>query len=345
MSPGPDTHPTLQQVADAAGVAKSTASIAFSDPDRVSAATRERVLATARELGYAPNALAQSLKTGRNDLLGLVVSDMRHVHGGATQDAVQARAYERGYLLIVGTSRDDVDSERELLARFAALRIRGVLLTAAGTEVDYATLLDGLRLDIVTLDQRPRGCGRDHVGLDNALATRLLVRHLVELGHTRIAHVAGRRGLWTAERRLDGVREALAESALSLPPELLVEGEFSEQPAFERCLALLQGEAPPTAIVGGSDSTALGARRAIRALGLHCPRDVSLAGVDDLPGGELVEPRMTHTVQPLDEICRRATDLLIDRLEGRRDEHGEPEQVMLAPRLVVGDSTAPPGSA
>ena len=335
-------HPTLARVAREAGVAKSTASLAFSDPERVGEATRERVLAIARELGYAPNALAKSLKTGRNDLLGLIVSDMRSPHGGNTQDAIQARAYARGHLLIVGTSRDDAASERELLERFAALRIRGVLLTATGLDVDYAALLDALRIDVVTLDQHLVDSGRDHVGLDNARATRLLVRHLVGLGHRVVAHVGGRRGLWTAEERLAGVRAGLAEAGLALADEHLVDGDFREERAHAATLALMRGANAPSAIVAANDATALGARRAIRELGLDCPRDVSLVCVDDLPGGALVEPRMTHVEQPLEAICHRATDLLIDRLEGLRERPEEPVHEAFEPTLVVGDSSGPP---
>ena len=335
-----DPHPTLLQVARAAGVAKSTASLAFSAPERVRADTRERVLGAARTLGYAPNALARSLATGRNGLLALVLSDMRNPHSGATQAAVQARAYERGYLLIVGTSRDDPAAERELLERFAALRVRGVVLVTAATgDAAHARALEAMRLELVSLDQRLAGGRAAHVGFDNAGAAAVLVDHLVGLGHRRVAHVAGRRGTWTAERRLDGVREALARAGLALPARHLVEGEYAEGAAFERCLALLRAPDPPTALIAANNLSAMGARRAILAAGLGCPEDVSLASIDDLPGGALVEPRLTHVEQPIEAMCASAVDRLVDALEATGG--GAAATIELAGRLVVGGSTGP----
>ena len=334
-----DTRPTLLDVARRAGVAKSTASLAFSAPQRVRADTRERVLGIARELGYAPNALARGLATGRNGLLALVLSDMLNPHSGATQAAVQARAYERGHLLLVGTSREDPALELELLERFAALRIRGVVLVTAGTDAAHARALEALPIEIVSLDQRTSAGGGVHVGLDNAAAAAALVDHLVGLGHRRIAHVAGRRGTWTAERRLEGVRAALARAGLALPERYLVAGDYDEARARERSLALLRGPRPPTAIVAANNLCAMGARRAILDAGLRCPGDVSLASIDDLPGGALVEPRLTHVEQPLEAMCTAAVDRLVDALEGVATGI---EGTRLDGRLIVQGSTGPP---
>ncbi len=334
-----NAHPTLLEVARQAGVAKSTASLAFSDPGRVALATRERVAAVAAEIGYAPNALAKSLATGRSDLIGLVTSEMRNPHTGAIQAAVQARALERGHLLLVGTSDEDVEREMRLLERFAAMRIRGALLVPASDLAAHGEALARMRLDIVFLDQRAHGPVRDHVGLDNTKAARLLVEHLVGLGHRRIAHVAGRHGLWTAEARLDGVRDALRTAGLALPDSMIVDGQFLEAASFEGCLELLRGPDRPSAVVAANNVSALGALRAIRHLGLRCPEDVSLAGIDSLPWGALIEPALTHVAQPLEAMARAATDRLIDRLEGLVEQGDEPVRIELAPRLVLGRST------
>ena len=333
------THPTLMEVARLAGVAKSTASLAFSDPARVALATRERVAAVAAEVGYAPNALARSLATGRSDLIALVTSEMRNPHTAAIQAAVQARALERGHLLLVGTSDEDVAREIRLLERFASMRIRGALLTPASGLPAHGEALARLRMDLVFLDQRTDGPARDHVGLDNAAAARLLVEHLVGLGHRRIAHVAGRRGLWTAEARLDGVRGALRAAGLALPEAMIVDGRFREGPSFEGCLELLGRPDRPSAVVAANNVGALGTLRAIRRLGLRCPEDVSLVGIDSLPWGALIEPALTHVAQPLDAMAKAATDRLIDRLEGLVGEGDGPVRVELAPRLVVGGSS------
>ena len=154
----------------------------------------------------------------------------------------------------------------------------------------------------------------------------------------------GRRGTWTAERRLDGVRAALAAHGLTLPERYLVDGDYVESVAFEGCTALLRAPERPTAIVAANNATAAGTWRAIRAAGLACPEDVSLVSIDDLPGGSLIEPRLTHVAQPLAAMCAAAVDALVDALEGVPGQ-GEAVREMTADVTLGGTAGAPHGSA
>ncbi|PRY22169.1 LacI family transcriptional regulator [Aliiruegeria haliotis] len=336
-------HATISDVAQRAGVAKSTASLSFSAPERVSADTLERVLSAARAIGYAPNAMAQSLKSGRNKLIGFMVSDMRNPHNGSILRAVQENAAQQGFLVITATSDDSPDREREILRRFQSMRIRGAILTASGNDAQYVEELTSLPMTFVTFDQHLDGLACDHVGLDNRLAVRMLTRHLLDLGHRRIAHIAGTPGLWTARERLEGIRETMSEAGLPLPDDLVVNGQFRSEPSYAQALHLLNRPEPPTAIITANNTSAHGALKAVRALGLRCPEDVSLASVDNLPWSDLIEPRVTCTAQPVSKMAAKATGWLLERLALPGADTGQPpREAFMVPELELGGSTAPP---
>lgn len=340
-----EKHATIADVANRAGVAKSTASLSFSTPDRVSQDTLQRVLSAAREIGYAPNAWAQSLKSGRNNLIGFMVSDMRNPHNGSILRAVQDNALAQGYLVITATSDDDPARELQILNQFLSMRIRGAIITASGNDNAYVKALSALPMAFVTFDQRLEGLNCDHVGLDNRLAVRMLTRHLLELGHRRIAHVAGTPGLWTARERLEGIRDSLAEAGLTLADDMVVNGHFRADPSYEQALRLLDRPDPPTAVIAANNVSAHGTLKAIRALGLRCPADVSLVSVDTLPWSDLIEPRITCTVQPVDRMAVKATEWLLDRLTHPGHANDRPgREAFLVPELLLGNSTAPPSA-
>lgn len=331
---------TIADLAGAAGVSKSTASLAFSAPQRVRPETLARILSTAEAIGYAPNLLAQSLKTGRNNLLGLVVSDMTNPLNGAFLSAVQGYALAAGHLVLATTSHDDPDREAEILTRFRALRIRGAILAATGSGSDYARRLVSLGARIVMFDQKIDGLSGDHVGLDNRAATKMLTSHLLDLGHTRIGHVTGRRGLWTAEERICGIRDALAERGHTLDPTLVADADYRETASHAAAIRILDRADRPTAIVAANNLATVGALTAIRDLGLRCPADVSLVSVDGLPWPDLTDPPITAAVQPIAEIAKLATTWLFDRLDGSKPPPPSRERQFEA-TFYCGRSTAP----
>lgn len=335
-------HATIAEVARLAGVAKSTASLAFSAPERVNSQTLKRITRAAKETGYAPNIAAQSLKTGRNNLLGLVVSDLRNPHNGIFLAEVQANAIERGHLVIAGMSEDDTQREQLLLNRFKSLRVRGIVLSPTGSGEAYAHRINDVGARIIAYDHKIDALDCDHVGLDNRLATTLLTRHLIKLGHRRIAHITGRRGLWSAEQRLAGYLNTLAEASIDCDQTLIAAGDYDQDTSYQAAMSLLGAPQPPTAIVTANNDTAIGALKAIRALALDCPGDVSLVSVDEIPYGDLISPRVTAVAQPVKALAKIATDWLFDRLDmDSTDETMPPREVMLAPELRIGKSTRP----
>jgi LacI family transcriptional regulator len=333
---------TIAELARAVGVAKSTVSLAFSTPERVRPETLSRILDEAERSGYQPNPLAQSLRTGRHNLLGLMMNDMANPHNGAFFSAVQAEALARGFLVLAATSHDDPAREAAILDQFRAIRVRGAILTPhfAWSEAPRAPRLWG---PLVTFDQRAAGLSCDHVGLDNRGAAGALTHLLMDAGHRRIGHVAGRRGLWSAEERIEGVREALAERGLPLEPDLVESGGYEEGASQAAALRLLQGPGRPTALVAANNAAAVGTMRALRQAGLRCPEDVSVVTVDGLPAADLTDPPVTAAVQPVEAMARQAAAWLFEGVEAAPAEAGRAPRTRLFEAWVIhGRSVGPP---
>lgn len=311
------TSVTIADLAKAVGVAKSTVSLAFSAPSRVKPETLKRILEAAERIGYVPNVLAQSLRTGRLNLIGLLTNDIRSPWHSAFFAAAQGRAIEKGYLVLGATSLDDAQRELAILAQFRAIRVRGALVTTSEgiSAADIRFAEPGV--PVVTFDQKVEGLECDHVSLDHRGATRELTRLLLKAGHRRIGHVAGRQGLWSADERLAGVREAMEEVGLRLDHEMVEDGGFKEAQSQVAAEKLLRRDQRPTALVAANNGAAIGALRAIRQLGLRCPEDVSLVTVDGLPDADLVVPQVTAAIQPVENMARLAMDWLIERVSGQ----------------------------
>jgi LacI family transcriptional regulator len=332
---------TIADLAEVVGVAKSTVSLAFSAPSRVRPETLTRILEAAQRIGYEPNVLAQSLRTGRHNLVGLLTNDIRSPWHSAFFAAAQGRAIEKGYLVLGAPSLDDAKRELAILAQFRAIRVRGALITTSEgiSAADIRFAEPGV--PVVTFDQKVDGLESDHVSLDHRGATRELTRLLVNAGHRRIGHVAGRQGLWSGDERLEGVREAIAEAGLRLDPSLVEDGDFKEGPSQVAAERLLRRSDRPTALVAANNGAAVGALRAIRQLGLRCPDDVSLVTVDGLSDADLVTPQVTAAVQPVEEMARLAMDWLIERVSGKA-RLDPARSRYFAPEIVLGTSVMPP---
>lgn len=333
------TTVTIADLAEVVGVAKSTVSLAFSAPSRVRPETLTRILEAAKRIGYEPNVLAQSLRTGRHNLVGLLTNDIRSPWHSAFFAAAQGRAIEKGYLVLGAPSLDDAKRELAILAQFRAIRVRGALITTSEGISAANIRFAEPGVPVVTFDQKVEGLECDHVSLDHRGATRELTRLLLKAGHRRIGHVAGRHGLWSGDERLEGVREALSEAGLSLDPTMVEDGDFKEAQSQLAALKLLDRKDRPTALVAANNGAAVGTLRAIRKLGLRCPDDVSLVTVDGLPDADLVSPQLTAAVQPVEDMAHLAMDWLIERVSGQ-GQHDPARTRHFPAKIVPGTSVS-----
>lgn len=332
---------TIRDVARMAGVSISTVSLALNGTGPVSTETHRRIWDAAKTVGYSPNPLAQSLKVGRSRLIGVVMADISNPFFGQLLGGVERIALSHSHLVIVSDSGGDPERERAILEHLTNQRVAGIVISTLSHDPGQVQHLRRLTMPYVLVDQKVDGIEADFVASDNVLASAILTEHMIRFGHRRIAHIAGRAGLWTAERRLEGFRNTMAASGIEVDESLIVDGDYLGETAYAQAMRLLTRADRPTAIIAANNVMALGALQALQDLGFSCPEDVSLTSIDDVPWGNVIRPRITMVVQPIDEMARVATEFLIDRINARGATI-PPREHILVPKLVVGQSCAPP---
>ena len=329
---------TIRDVAKRADVSISTVSAAFNG-GRVSDATKLRITEAAEAVGYQPNALAQSLKTGRSRMIALVPGDITNPFFTNCLTVVETHALAANRAVVVSNTHGP-EREQTVLALLKMQRVAGILINPQGSGPDYCAELEQIGVPLVTFNQYVEGLARDFVGTDNVLASRMLTEYLLRLGHRRIAFIGGQPGLWTSERRIEGYRDALRLADVPLDPELEVVANYQGPEAYDQTLRLLSDGRRPTAILASNNVMALGALQAINDLGFRCPQDMSLVSIDDVPWMGLVKPRLTLVVQPWQELASQAIDWLLERIDARDPAALPPRKKIFQPRFVLGESCA-----
>lgn len=309
---------TIKDVAKAAGVSVTAVSAALNSNGRVSKDTRARVVAVAEAIGYRPSALARNLRSGRTGLLGVVVTDITNPFWSRLAHAVEEAADQAGYSVVIGNTGGNGERERTVLEKLRSHKVEGILLASTGVHNhDYLQNFSSEgEPSLVTIDQYIEGTPFDFIGIDNRGAMQVLVEHLKRLGHSQIAFIGGEETHWTARERLAGFATAM-EGADVLADEILhAFAGYQAARAYRTTVNLMTRKPPPTAIVGGTNIVTLRSLQALRDLGLNCPGDVSLAGIDELPWA-YTTPTITSMIQPIDRIGTLAVEWLLERVHGK----------------------------
>jgi len=334
--------PTLRDVADAAGVHPATASRALNPATRglVNTDTARRVIRVADSLGYRPNPIARGLKTAKSGTIGLVIPDLTNplfppiVRG--IEDVLEAAGYSG---LIVSTDNDQ-GRERAQIELLRSRQVEGLIIATA---LLHHPLLEQLHEDgvpMVMVNRRPEGVDVSSITPDDATGIELAVRHLAELGHRRIAHLAGPSTTSTGLVRARSFRSSVRDLGLDDSPELTrVCDQWSESAGAEGLRSMLDAGAEPTAVVAGNDLIALGCYDVFAERGIECPRDMSVVGFNDMPFLDKLRPPLSSVSIPHHQIGAEAARLL---LEAIADVRRPARSVLLPLTLVRRGSTAPP---
>jgi LacI family transcriptional regulator len=336
---------TINDVAAMAGVSAMTVSRVVNNSGYTSKPTRARVERAIAELGYVPNALARQLRSRNTKTLALVLSDISNPFFTTIARGVEDTASAHGFAVMFCNTDESEEEEARYLRLLIERQIDGVLLVPAGNSRRSLATLRGKNTPAVVIDRRVSSRRVDTVRSDSEAGAYGLTRHLVQLGHHRIAVLSGRRTVSTSVDRVAGCRRALEEVGLELDPRLTVYGDFNfgdrNQADGHRMAEQVLAVSPrPTAIFAANNFIASGAIRAIREAGLLVPDDISVVAFDDPPAEWVLEPFLTVTGQPAYEIGQRAAELLLARLSGERTVDGE--DVVLPTDLIVRRSSGPP---
>lgn len=330
---------TLQDVANRAGVSVATASKALNDRSDVSSATRARVMQVAASLGFAPNELARSLLAGRSSTVGVLTSDLAGRFALPILMAAEDACGTGEISVFLCDARDDADREQHLLQALLSRRVDGIIVVGSRTDARPSL---GRHLPVPIVYAYAPSDNPDDLSLvtDNVGGGALAIRHLVERGCRRIAHVTGDPGYGAATDRVMGVRQAMAEAGLELVGDVMFH-EWSGRWGREATAALLREHPDIDGIFAGSDQVARGVIDAVRASGRAVPGDVAVIGFDNW---EILatdaEPALTTVDLNLDILGRQAArHLLGSRVGTAADQPPTSGVHYLPPRLVVRDST------
>jgi LacI family repressor for deo operon, udp, cdd, tsx, nupC, and nupG len=335
MKKKPDS-PTSKSIAAALGVSVATISRVLTRPDLVNERTRERVLRGIERLGYRPNLAARDLRRGQTGtilvlvpLLGSFFLDILY--------GVEKAADERGFSVLVANTRADQSREQAYFDSVTRHRADGIILITAALPAGGSSF--ALSLPPLVLACEPLlHTDLPAVMVDHEGGAEEAVRHLINLGHRRIAHIAGPDSVLSAGARMSGYRKALRAARIPLDESLIQRGMFSLESGTYAMHALLRQQRVPTAVFCANDLMAIGAMRALKSVGLRVPSDLSIVGSDDEMLAEIYDPPLTTVHIPRFDIGYQSMMMLADLIA----RHRPVRSITLPTRLIVrGTSVAP----
>jgi LacI family transcriptional regulator len=337
MIPRDIALPNIEDVARAAGVSTATVSRVLNRPDSVRETLRGRVLQSIAQLGYVPHAGARALKLQRSGTVGAVFPTIDNAIFAKAIDALQQRLADAGLQLLIATSGYNPDTEAQQALNLVTRGADALVLVGVGQNPELLTMLRQRELPTVHTMTYPAPPGLVSVGFDNARAMGQAVRYLLDLGHRRIAMLAGISSRNDrAAARIDGVRLALKKAGLSLAPQHLVERPYGLTEAREGLRALMKSKPTPTALVCGNDVLAMGALLEAHKLGIAVPQALSIVGFDDLEMARHIQPSLTTLHVPTQLLWHTVADRVIAALEQAPVQAATEVEV----ELVVRESTA-----
>jgi LacI family transcriptional regulator len=337
----PEPAVKLRDVANLAGVHPATASRALNPETRllVSEETANRVLAAAVQLGYRPNAVARSLRTRRSRTIGVLIPDLNNPLFPPIVRGLEDRLDADGYVALIGNTDGDDAREQRVFEQMRARHVDGYVLATA--HLSNPLLEEAVRSGppVVLMNRVAADYSLPAVTVDNERGVKMVINHLLSLGHHKIACVAGPQDLSTGLARYRGFQAAMATAGLEVPRRRVAFARSFTVEEGRRCAAeMLAADDGFTAVVAGNDMLAVGCYRALDHAGLHCPENVSVVGFNDMPFTDMLRPPLTTIAFSHYQVGTEAAQLLLDRLNGDR---GAVKVLYLAPELVIRSSTAP----
>jgi LacI family transcriptional regulator len=315
---------TLADVAAFAGVSASTASRALNGRGELSEATRAAVIEAARQLGFQPSPLARSLRTRTTFTVGFVVPDVASPFYAAALKGAQRELEAVGYRVMLMDAELSVEGEVDALRTLLNHQVDGLLLATAGiAPTTFDEIVASTGTPCVFFDSILPGASVGAVALENDLGTRLLVEHLLDHGHERIAFLAGSQAETSGSERLVAFHAAARERGVEIPPELVRICSWEHESGRHETDALLKLRHPPTGLVSSSVELALGAMAACREHGVGLPDDLALVTFDDAYFGAFLEPPLTAIAYEPTEVGRQAAVLLVEAMQSREPEERE----------------------
>lgn len=333
---------TIKDIAQKTGLSIATVGRAMGEYGRVSEATRQKVLAAARELNFSPNASAQSLKGGRTNTIGLMIANVANPFFSLIVRAVEDTSQANNYSVIVCNIDEDHKKESSYLSLLRSKRVDGLLVCSSfSTKREMnREIVETYESEIPTVfvDRHVEGLSRPYVQTDSFHGSIMAVNYLAGLGHARIGLLSHAPSVDTLQKRVLGYKKGLADNGIKYDPKLIGANDAnSTADGFKTARRLLEGRNRPTALLATNYLITIGAILAVKELGLRIPQDVSLIGWDDFELAPAMSPPITVVTQPTYSIGSLAASTLFNMLNGT----GTTESVTLLCELIIRESCAP----
>ncbi|MEW5974259.1 MAG: LacI family DNA-binding transcriptional regulator [Acidobacteriota bacterium] len=327
----------IKDIAELAGVSTATVSHVINNTRFVSEPVRQRVLAAIKQANYYPNAHARSLASGRSNTIGLIISDISNPFFPELVKSIEAFATERGYDVILANTNYDPKRTADCVRRMIERQVMGVAIMTAEMDFSLIRELAGKNVSVVFLDLGPVRERMSNINVNYQSGIEQAVRHLVDLGHHRIAFIGGTPALKSARTRRDAFLECMKRIDVFSGKPLIFEGNFTSESGRRAAAEILRERVLPTAIFAANDLMAIGCMSEVRSAGLRIPDDLSVVGFDDISFAALTDPPLTTIVLPRAELGSRAVEALLHTMSSKANEGIE---FKIRTHLVVRQSTS-----
>lgn len=331
---------TLREVADHAGVSVTTVSNVIREWPHISQETRQKVEVSIEALGYVPHPIAQGLRTGQTYVIGFIVPDIANPHFAAMVGTIEDVARTNGYNILIFNTNDDEAIESECIQQAVKRWVDGLLIVQASQATKTTETLKSINVPVVAIDRIPPDFEGVYARSDNHQAAHLVMEHLFNQGHTRIAHLAGPQGAIPARDRLHSYQEFIATHQLAYERITYTENTWGTDDGYRMMFDIFEDDIQPTAIFASNDTMAIGALHAMYERGLRVPDDMSLVGIDDIAICQHLTPPLTSVRQPLMRMAHASINKLLQLMDNNNDVI--PESEIFAAEFIVRESTAPP---
>jgi LacI family transcriptional regulator len=318
------------EVAELAGVSTMTVSRYFNQPDKLSKSTKARVKEAVETLAYVPNAAAVTLLKGRSETLALILPDITSPFFTAMTRGAEDAAQAQGYIMFLGNTDEGTLREKEYLSSLVRRRVDGLVVAPAPAGSGLSDLANH-NIPVVLIDRQIKKSPFDTVRGDSLAGGRILTRHLIAQGFKDIAFIGGLAGVSTLEQRLQGYREVMTEAGLE-PKTYL--GRYDESSGYEIAAQLYQNKHAPKMLIAANNRVAVGIMKALQEKGLWHDEGVNIASFDNIDEYffAIYKPFIAVVAQPAYEMGKRATEMLIERIDGFR---GEPRDEVFPVQLIT----------
>ncbi len=337
QTPRKGDTPTLEDVAFKAGVSTATVSRCLNMPQRVSEATRDRVMSAVAELGYSPNFGARALAAKRTNTIGAIIPTMENAIFARALQAFQEELRQNGVTMLVASSSYRPELEAEQIRTLVSRGADGLLLIGHQRDPSLYEFLEKQGVPALVAWVHDPEIARLSIGFDNRAAMAEVTREVIALGHQRLAMISAETDHnERARERIRGARDVLADAGLDAAALPVIETGNRLDGGAEAFARLMQADPPPTAILCGNDVLAIGAMARAREMGMLIPGDISITGFDDLEIARFTFPPLTTVRAPHQEMGREAAKMLVRMVRGETPDQPAPLETTVRMRGTLG---------